>query len=149
MTSQLSNLTTYGCASLQYLKPWSSLPLIPHSVGFSLLLTLSPHPLPSSCPLNAGFHPRGLCSLSIAAVKDHPKLSDLSQHAFVVVQLISCAQLFSTSWTAARQASLSFTISWSWLKLMPVFLPGESQERGSLVGCHLWGHTESDMTEVT
>ena len=30
----------------------------------------------------------------------------------------------------------------------PVFLPGESQGRGSLVGC-LWGHTESDMTEVT
>ena len=32
---------------------------------------------------------------------------------------------------------------------MPVFLPGESQGRGSLVGCHLWGRTESDMTEVT
>ena len=31
----------------------------------------------------------------------------------------------------------------------PVFLPGESQGWGSLVGCHLWGHTESDMTEVT
>ena len=31
----------------------------------------------------------------------------------------------------------------------PVFLPGESQGRGSLVGCSLWGHTESDMTEVT
>ena len=31
----------------------------------------------------------------------------------------------------------------------PVFLPGESQGRGSLVGCHLWGHTESDMTEAT
>ena len=30
----------------------------------------------------------------------------------------------------------------------PVFLPGESQGRSSLVGCHLWGHTESDMTEV-
>jgi len=30
-----------------------------------------------------------------------------------------------------------------------VFLPGESQGRGSLVGCHLWGRTESDMTEVT
>ena len=29
----------------------------------------------------------------------------------------------------------------------PVFLPGESQGRGSLVGCHLWGCTESDMTE--
>ena len=31
----------------------------------------------------------------------------------------------------------------------PVFLPGESQGRGSLVGCHLWGLTESDMTEAT
>ena len=31
----------------------------------------------------------------------------------------------------------------------PVFLPRESQGRGSLVGCRLWGHTESDTTEVT
>ena len=34
-------------------------------------------------------------------------------------------------------------------QLTPVFLPGESQGRGSLVGCRLWGHTESDTTEVT
>ena len=31
----------------------------------------------------------------------------------------------------------------------PVFLPGESQGWGSLVGCRLWGCTESDTTEVT
>ena len=31
----------------------------------------------------------------------------------------------------------------------PVFLPGESQGRGSLVGCRLWGRTESVTTEVT
>ena len=31
----------------------------------------------------------------------------------------------------------------------PVFLPGESQGWQSLVGCHLWGRTESDTTEVT
>ena len=31
----------------------------------------------------------------------------------------------------------------------PVFLPGESQGRGSLVGCRQWGRTESDMTEAT
>ena len=31
----------------------------------------------------------------------------------------------------------------------PVFLPGESQGPGSLVGCCLWGCTESGMTEVT
>ena len=31
----------------------------------------------------------------------------------------------------------------------PVFLPGESQGQRSLVGCCLWGRTESDTTEVT
>ena len=31
----------------------------------------------------------------------------------------------------------------------PVFLPGESQGQGSLVGCHLRGHTELDTTEAT
>ena len=31
----------------------------------------------------------------------------------------------------------------------PVFLPGESQGRGSLVGCRLWGCTESDTTDAT
>ena len=31
----------------------------------------------------------------------------------------------------------------------PVFLPGESQGRRSLVGCCLWGHAESDMTDAT
>ena len=31
----------------------------------------------------------------------------------------------------------------------PVFLSGESQGWGSLVGCHLWGRTESDTTEAT
>ena len=30
-----------------------------------------------------------------------------------------------------------------------MFLPGESQGWQSLVGCRLWGHTESDTTEVT
>ena len=32
---------------------------------------------------------------------------------------------------------------------IPVLLPGESQGQGNLVGCCLWGHTESDTTEVT
>ena len=36
----------------------------------------------------------------------------------VIVQSLSCVWLFVTPWTAACQASLSFTISWSLLKLM-------------------------------
>ena len=31
----------------------------------------------------------------------------------------------------------------------PVLLPRESQGQGSLVGCRLWGRTESDTTEAT
>ena len=31
----------------------------------------------------------------------------------------------------------------------PVFLPGESQGWGSLVGCRIWGRTESDTTDAT
>ena len=31
----------------------------------------------------------------------------------------------------------------------PVFLPGEFQGQRSLVGCRVWGRTESDTTEVT
>ena len=34
-------------------------------------------------------------------------------------------------------------------ELAPVFLPGESQGWRSLVGCHVWGRTESDTTEAT
>ena len=36
----------------------------------------------------------------------------------VGVQSLKCIWLFATLWTAAHQASLSFTISWSLLKLM-------------------------------
>ena len=37
---------------------------------------------------------------------------------------------------------------WKW-QPTPVFLPGESQGLGGLVGCRLWGRTESDTTEAT
>ena len=40
--------------------------------------------------------------------------------SFVVVQSLSCIQLFATPWTSECQASLSFTISWSLLKLMSI-----------------------------
>ena len=48
--------------------------------------------------------------------------------------------------------SLSFFTVMHWRRKwqpMPVFLPGESQGRGSLVGCRLWSRTKSDMTEAT
>ena len=40
--------------------------------------------------------------------------------SFIVVQLLSHVQLFTSPWTAARQASLSFIVSQSFLKLMSI-----------------------------
>ena len=53
----------------------------------------------------------------------------------------------------ARLSDFTFTFHFHALEkemaAHPAFLPGESQGRGSLVGCCLWGRTESDMTEAT
>ena len=51
------------------------------------------------------------------AVRGHWHISvQLSSHS------LSCVQLFAIPWTLACQASLSFTISWSFLKLMSIEL---------------------------
>ena len=49
----------------------------------------------------------------------------------------------------ARLSDFTFTCWRREWQPTPVFLPGESQGRGSLVGCRLWGRTESDTTEAT
>ena len=58
------------------------------------------------------------------------------------------------SWRVGHNwaTSLSLFSSMHWRRKWqptPVFLPEESQGWGSLVGCCLWGHTESDTTEAT
>ena len=50
-----------------------------------------------------------------------------------VIQLLSHVLLFGTLWTAASQASLSFTISWSLVKLMSIELVMLSNH---LILCH-------------
>ena len=53
------------------------------------------------------------------------------------------------SWTHLSDFTCTF-MHWrrKW-QPTPVFLPGETQGRGSLVGCRLWGSTELDTTEAT
>ena len=72
-----------------------------------------------------------------------------SQRKAVPKNVHTTAQLHS-SHRLATSLSLFTFMHWrtKW-QPTPVSLPGESQEWGSLVGCHLWGHTESDTTEVT
>ena len=52
------------------------------------------------------------------------------------------------SLSRTRLSDFTFTFHFHALE-KEVALPGESQGRGSLVGCHLWGCTESDTTEAT
>ena len=61
------------------------------------------------------------------------------------------AAIHGVARSRTRLSDFTFTfIHWrrKW-QPTPVFLAGESQGRGSLVGCRLWGRTKSDTTEVT
>ena len=59
--------------------------------------------------------------------------SDTIFLAFAVVQSLNHFWLFGTLWTAAHQASLSFTISWSLLRLMSIELVMPTNR---LILCH-------------
>ena len=59
--------------------------------------------------------------------------TDISSSFVVGGQSLSFVQLFATPWTVARQASLSFTISWSLLKVMSIVLVMPSNH---LILCH-------------
>ena len=58
------------------------------------------------------------CDSQITHSLHHVSFIVIDNH--ISVQLLSPIQLFATSWTAAHQASLSITISWSLLKLMSI-----------------------------
>ena len=65
----------------------------------------------------------------------------------------SQAAVHGVAKSRARLSNFTFTFRFHALEQewqpTPVFLPGESQGRGSLVGCRLWGRTESDTTDET
>ena len=66
--------------------------------------------------------------------------------------VVACSYLGSLRVRHDWATSLSLFTFMPWKRKWqptPVFLPGESQGRGSLVGCSLWGCTESVTTEAT
>ena len=58
------------------------------------------------------------------------------------------ATVLGVAKSQARLSDFTFTYWRKKWQPTPVFLPGESQGQRSLVGCPLWGHTESDTTEA-
>ena len=71
-------------------------------------------------------------------------------YTFILLEGIYIFTAYLESVLAATSLSLFTFMHWrrKW-QPTPVFLPGESQGQGSLVGCHLWGHAELDTTEAT
>ena len=61
-----------------------------------------------------------ICRLSDVWIQSWIARPWFPPHVGVVVESLSCLQLYVTPWTAASQASLSFTISWSLLKLVSI-----------------------------
>ena len=77
-------------------------------------VTLSSAPLPRLSPRCALLLRTPVYGLCTCAGISSP------EQTVSAVQPLSYAQPFANPWTAARQASLSFTISWSLLKLMSI-----------------------------
>ena len=74
--------------------------------------------------------------------KDKTRISS----SIVIVQLLSCAQLFAALWTATHQVSLSFTISQSLLKLRNIELV---MPPNRLILCHLLLLLPSIFSSIT
>ena len=114
-----------SCVRL-FVTPWTVAHQAPLSVGFprqehwSGMSFLSPGDLP-----NPGIKPTSLVSPALAGRFFYHWChlgSPLGgfEALVVVVQSLSHIQLFVTPWTAACQASLTFTISWCLLRLMSI-----------------------------
>ena len=70
-----------------------------------------------ACPDGLGLYHLMVPSDSPSPAQSHALLRTGSE---LVIQSLSRVWLFATPWTAARQASLSFTIPWSLFKLMSI-----------------------------
>ena len=76
------------------------------------------------------------CAAVHGVTKSWTWLSNWTEHPLLTSNVTSLSLFTFIRWRRKWQPT-------------PVFLPGESQGQGSLVGCRLWGCTESDTTEVT
>ena len=72
--------------------------------------------------------------------KDHPQEKKCKKTKWLSEEALQIAEKIREAKIKERRRKWQPT---------PVFLPGESQGRRSLVGCHLWGRTELDTTEGT
>ena len=112
-----------SCVRL-FAAPWNVARQAPVSMGFSRQESWSGLPFPSSEDLpDPGIEPTSPAlqvdsSLQIEANVILITFPKSFLPYVVVVQSLNCVWLFATPWTAAHQATLTFPISWSLLRLM-------------------------------
>ena len=78
----------------------------------------------------------------------HKELTNIVKLLLIQFHIVWILSVFSQC--RVSESLFMHTMHWrrKW-RPTPVFLPGESQGRRSLVGCRLWGRTEADTTEAT
>ena len=103
-----------------FMTPWTVAYQTPLSMGFSRQEYWSwlPFPSPGDLP-DPGIEP-GSPALQANTLPSEHCPTNSNQLQFSSVQSLSHVRLFVTTWIAARQASLSITISWSSLKLTSI-----------------------------
>ena len=101
------------------------------------------------------------CAAIHGVAKSRTRLSDWTELKLIqlhsTIIWVNSYDACCSPWGHEERTRLSdFTFTFYFLMLCrrkwqptPVFFPGESQGWQSLVGCHLWGRTESDTTEAT
>ena len=105
-----------------------------------------------SCSIffNCGPEAQGLVLEGYSCIVGH-RIKNSHAQVQNPVQALEVKLKDKEGWT--RLSDFTFTFHFQALKKKwqptPVFLPGESQGLGGLVGCRLWGRTELDTTEVT
>ena len=106
--------------------PWTEVPGRLQSMGTQRVrhnLMHNTHILDMIAPKTNKTEPLHRKMVYLRDVKSQPKyfcLEHAKYNRYVVVQLLSHDRLFAASWTAAHQASLSFTISQNLFKLMSI-----------------------------
>ena len=115
MPEELGGLQSVGPQSHTWLSYWASTHTCSQGQGWETTTKRDPGE-------NKTIRKISFCIVLISELCKHIAYStdlQLSTQVFVAIQPLSGVQLFATSWTAARQASLSSTISttsWSLLK---------------------------------
>ena len=136
---------SYSCP----LSRWCYVAISSSVAPFSCLQTF---PASGSFPMSWLFTSGGQSwcfSLSISPSNEYSGLISFDWLDLLAVQgtLKSLLQHHSSK-ASVLWHSAFFTVQFQW-QPTPIFLPRELRGQRSLVGCHLWDHTESDTTEVT